>query len=94
VLPGSSSPLLKSKESHVGESAEAVRKVVGEEGQGNYAGGQKVAETLIEKYKINTDIGNSVFDPQFSLARRHKDQPLRRAGLAKYGENHPFAALP
>ena len=35
----------------------------------NYAGGQKVAETLIEEYKINTDIDNSVFEPQSPLPR-------------------------
>ena len=35
----------------------------------NYAGGQKVAETLIEQYKVNMDIDNSVFGPQSSLAR-------------------------
>jgi len=35
----------------------------------NYAGGQKVARTLIEEYKINTDIDHSVFEPRPPLPR-------------------------
>jgi hypothetical protein len=35
----------------------------------NYAGGQKVAETLVEEYKIDMNIDNSVFEPQSHLAR-------------------------
>ncbi len=35
----------------------------------NYAGGQKVAEIVIEEYKINRDIEDSVFEPQSPLPR-------------------------
>jgi len=35
----------------------------------NYAGAQKVAETVIEEYKVNEYIHNSIFLPQSSLAR-------------------------
>jgi hypothetical protein len=33
----------------------------------NYAGGQKVADTRMEEYKINTGIDDSVFEPQSPL---------------------------
>ncbi len=35
----------------------------------NYAGGQKVAETLVQEYKVNMSFDNAIFDPQFHLAR-------------------------
>ena len=34
-----------------------------------YAGGQKVAETVKEEYKVNAGIDNSVFEPRSLLAR-------------------------
>ncbi len=35
----------------------------------NYAGGQKVADMVMEEYKVDTNIGDSVFDPRFPLPR-------------------------
>lgn len=50
----------------------------------NYAGGQKVAETLIEEYKVNTDIDNSIFEPRSPSHAERAISPRRFKMATKF----------